>query len=135
MLCLILTFVHPGMGLYHIFSSTIPTLSAARDPRQQLLLGGYAVIFLCLSVLSFMAGLRLWLVKPGAVQFARRYLLLCLFGNIAYFVFWIIVTRPTQAASLAEMSWYHVAGPAPGIALWYFYLEHSKRVRSTYFEA
>lgn len=79
-----------------------------------------------------MAGLRLWLVKPHAVGFARRFLLTYLIANAAYFVFWIVVIRPTTQVAYAEMGWYHVVGPAASVFLWYTYLEHSKRVRSTY---
>src|SRR5205814_10541183 len=88
--------------------------------------------FCCRRHFSFRAGLNLWLVKPDAVRFARRYLLTYLIANIAYFVFWTLVVRPTQMLGLTEMGWYHVVGPIASTALWYFYLEHSKRVRDTY---
>ena len=75
---------------------------------------------------------NLWLGKPDEVRFARRYRLTYLIANIAYFVFWTLVVRPTQMLGLAEMGWYHVVGPIASTALWYFYLGHSKRVRDTY---
>ena len=85
-----------------------------------------------LAGFSFIAGLNLWLVKPDAVRFARRFLVVNLTANVAYFLFWMAVIRPIQPVSFAEMGWYHVVGPIASTALWYFYLEHSKRVRNTY---
>ncbi|MGO9088896.1 MAG: hypothetical protein ACLQBK_27140 [Candidatus Sulfotelmatobacter sp.] len=76
--------------------------------------------------------MKLWLVKPHAVGFARRFLLTCLIANAAYFIFWIAVIRPTKQLAYAQMGWYHLVGPAAFVYLWYTYLEHSKRVRHTY---
>ena len=81
--------------------------------------------FIAMSVLSVVAGLRLWLVRPDAVRFARGYLVTSLIANIAYFMFWIIVMRPTKQVAFAQMGWYHVVGPSAAFALWYSYLEHS----------
>jgi hypothetical protein len=131
-LCLLLTFMYPATSLYHIFSHTIPNLIDANTVARAILLGVYSGLFIAIAIFSFLAGLKLWLIKPGAVRFARCYLLTNLGANIAYFVFWALIVRPTQIASLAQMGWYHVVGPIPSVALWYFYLEHSKRVRATY---
>jgi hypothetical protein len=84
------------------------------------------------AICSVWAGLELWLVKPNADRFARKYLLGYLAAHITYFVFWYILVRPTDTLSLAQMGWYHVAGPILPTALWYFYLENSTRVRETY---
>jgi hypothetical protein len=131
-LCLILTIVFPATSLYRIISHTIPTAIAAHTLNRILLLSVYSLLFSALAVLSFVAGLRLWLVKPHAVGFTRRFLLTYLTANAAYFVFWIAVTRPTKQVAYAEMSWYHIVGPAASVFFWYTYLEHSKRVRNTY---
>ena len=105
---------------------------AGRGPAVILLLSVYSVVFTTLAVFSFLAGLKLWLIKPHAVRFARRWLWTYLIANMGYFLFWILVAKPHQSLSLAEMGWYHVVGPMPSFALWYVYLEHSKRVRATY---
>jgi hypothetical protein len=131
-LCLILTFVYPATSLYRIFSHTIPMVIAAHTPSRILLLSVYSLAFTAVAVFSFLTGLRLWLIKPNAVDLARRYLLTYLIANVSYFLFWILVIRPTTQVAFAEMAWYHVVGPAVSAALWYSYLEHSKRVRSTY---
>ncbi len=131
-LCLILTFVYPVQVAYQIFWRTVPNLLHAHTPARIFLLGVYSVLFSCVAAFSFIAGLKLWLVKSGAVRFARQFFLTYLIANFAYFVCWIIIRRPNQSAAFAEMGWYHVIGPIPFFALWYFYLEHSKRVRATY---
>ena len=131
-LCLILTIVFPARCLYRIILHTIPTAIAAHTLDRILLLSVYSLLFSALAVLSFVAGLRLWLVKPHAVGFTRRFLLTYLIANAAYFVFWIAVIRPTKQVDYAEMGWYHIVGPAASAFLWYTYLEHSKRVRNTY---
>jgi len=131
-LCLILTIAFPATSLYRIISHTIPAVIAAHTLNRILLLSVYSLLFSALAVLSFVAGLRLWLVKPHALGFTRRFLLTYLIANAAYFVFWIAVIRPTTQVAYAEMGWYHVVGPAAFVFLWYTYLEHSKRVRNTY---
>jgi Protein of unknown function (DUF2569) len=130
-LCLILAFVYPATSFYHIFTHTIPTVIIAH-PVNRILLTVYSLVFSGVAALSFVAGVKLWLVKPKAVGFAKRYLLTYLIVNVAYFVFWIAVIRPTRQVAFAEMGWYHVVGPLASVALWYSYLEHSKRVRNTY---
>lgn len=132
MLCLILTFVYPATSLYRIFSHTIPMVIATHDPRRILLLSVYSLVFGAVAIFSFVTGLRLWLIKPNAVDFARRYLLTYLIANVSYFLLWILVIRPTTQVAFAEMAWYHVVVPGASAALWYSYLEHSKRVCNTY---
>jgi hypothetical protein len=131
-LCVILTVVFPATSLYQIISHTIPTAIAAHTLNRILLLSVYSLLFTALAALSFVAGLRLWFVKPHAVGFARRFLLTYLIANALYFVFWIAVIGPTKQAAYAEMGWYHIVGPAASVFLWHTYLEHSKRVRNTY---
>jgi hypothetical protein len=132
MFCLILTIVLPVRIFYEIFWHAIPKLIGAHAPLRALLLSAYSILFSVIAVFSFVAGRRLWLVKPNAVRFARRYLLTYLSAHVAYFVFWMLVDRPTSSVALAQMGWQHVVGPLPFVALWYSYLEHSKRVRATY---
>lgn len=122
-LCLIRTAVFPATSLYHIVSHTIPTTLAAHGLTRVVLLAVYSLLFSALAVLSFMAGLRLWLVRPHAVACARRFLLTYLIANAAYFIFWIAIVRPTTQVAYAEMGWYHVVAPAASAFLWYTYLE------------
>lgn len=132
-LCLVLTFAYPASSLYSIFAYTIPRLvEVPRSAPAIVLLSIDSILVGALAVLSFIAGLKLWLVKPNAVRFARRYLLIYLLGNFSYFILWILITRPRQLATYAGMGWFHAAGPLAFFFLWYSYLEHSKRVRATY---
>jgi uncharacterized membrane protein YgdD (TMEM256/DUF423 family) len=124
-------FVFPVTSLYQVFFHAIPGAFGAHSVAGALLMSVYSAVFTTLAVLSFTAGLKLALVKPDAVRFARRYLQTYLTANIVYFVFWMIIMRPTKVLSFAEMGWYHVVTPIGSFALWYFYLEHSKRVRET----
>lgn len=131
-LCLILTFIYPATSLFHIFSHTIRTLIGARASPRVVLLSVYALLFASVAILSFLAGLRLWLVRPNAVRFAKKYLLIYWIANVAYFVFWLVLLRPAREIAFAEMGWYHIVGPTLPAAMWYLYLEYSKRVRATY---
>jgi hypothetical protein len=70
-LCLILTLAYPATSFYEILSHTVPSLIAGHSPTITLLLTVYCVLFTTLAVFSFVAGLKLWLVKPEAVRFAR----------------------------------------------------------------
>lgn len=133
-LCLILTVVYPATSLFHILWHTLPILFAARTPTRMILLTVYSLLFTCIAILSFLAGLKLWLVKPKAVRFAKKYWLTYWIANVAYFAFWIVLLRPAKQAAFAEMGWYHVVGPTLPAAVWYSYLEHSRRVRATYSE-
>jgi predicted branched-subunit amino acid permease len=99
------------------------------------LLSIYAVLFIPVAVFSFVAGLRLWLVKPGAINFTKRFLWTYLSANIGYFVIWVLwtlIAQPSSPVSFADMVWGHVVGPILFVALWYSYLERSRRVRDTY---
>jgi len=135
-LCFGLTCVHPATSLYQIFAHTIPSLVNPHVPLHTVVLFSvYCVIFIPLAVFSFLAGLKLWLVTPGAVGFARRYLLTNLAAHISYlvvWVFWVLMVQPGRSAGFAEMGWDHIVGPVLFVAIWYFYLKHSRRVRTTY---
>ena len=130
-LCLLLTFVYPASCVYAICWNAVPKLIRAHDSARTLESAVYSVLFAAVAIISFVAGMKLWLMKHDAVRFARRYLLVYLTANILYSVFWMLVVRPTQLG-LAEMGWYHVVGPIASTALWYFYLEHSTRVQETF---
>jgi hypothetical protein len=131
-LCIILTLVFPATTLYRILAQTLPSLLGEQSPRSIFLLIVYCVVSAGLAVLSVIAGLKLWLVRPGAVRFARRWLWAYLIANFAYFGLWVSIAKRLTSLSLAAMGLNHVAGPIASFAIWYFYLEHSKRVRETY---
>jgi len=133
-LCLLLTVIYPASQLYAVIGSAVPKVIASHTAKSALLLGMYSAVFTSLAMFSMSAGLKLWRVRPGALRFAKRYLLAYLLTNVAYFLFWTVLFHPTKASSLAEMGWYHVVGPIASTTLWCVYLEYSKRVRETYRE-
>jgi len=130
-LCFVLLVISPASILYSVWR-VFPTLLVSHSLARILLLCVYCATFLSLALCSVWAGVKLLRAQPHADRFARMYLLGYLSVNIVYFLFWILITRPTQTLSFAEMGWYHVVGPIGSTALWYFYLENSTRVRRTY---
>jgi Protein of unknown function (DUF2569) len=133
-LCLALVIVYPASELYAVIIRVGPKLMASHNAKSSALLATYIVIFTSLAMFSVSAGLRLWRVRPGAVEFAKKYLLAYLISNAAYFVFWYLLFRSTNRVLLAEMGWYHLAGPIASVTLWYTYLENSDRIRQTFSE-
>jgi hypothetical protein len=129
---ILLTIIYPGVTLFHIATQDIPKIVDTHNRSLEMLLAVYSTLFGMLALFGIFAGLRLWLIKPGAVKFARYFLISYLCTHFVYFGFWFLVCRPTQAASLAAMGWWHVVGPIPFVTLWYSYLEHSRRVHATY---
>ena len=134
--CFVLTCLSPATSLYYIFSHTIPTLMKPHTPVRMLpIFIIFPVLFIPIAVFGFFAGLKLWLVRPGAVSFARHYLFTYMGAHIAYFlvwVSWILIFHPNRPASFAEMGRSHLVNPILFVALWYFYLQRSERVRTTY---
>jgi hypothetical protein len=130
--CLILTIVYPASTFYAVGWLTIPVLLSTSGHFQALTLGVYCIVFTGLAIFSIIAGLKLWMIKPQAVIIAKRFLLAYFAGNVAYFAFWLIMTRPNTPLSLALMVWYHVVSPIAFTILWNAYLNRSKRVRATY---
>src|SRR6185437_4103194 len=105
-LCLLLTIVYPAMTLYHIVTHTLPSLFAGHSVRFIFLYSVYYLIFGALAVFSFVAGMKLWLVRPGAVRLVRLWLWTYLFANFAYFGLWLAIAKHPNSLSLAEMGWY-----------------------------
>ena len=135
--CLLLTVFHPASVLYQMLTSVWPALWKMQDPRHLFLWTVYSIVFLSVGVLGVTTGVKLWAVRPAAVQFAKRFLAIYLCAHLGYFALWILLMYPNsslslRSVSLASMIWYHVAGPLPFFFLWTSYLEHSKRVRDTY---
>jgi Protein of unknown function (DUF2569) len=130
-LCLVLTVMSPASILYSIIRDAITKLNSHRA-TSIVLSGVYFVLFAAVAGYSITAGVKLWLLKPDAVRFAKRYLLTYLGAHIAFFIVWLLIDWPVSSVSLARMAWYHVVRPLPFVALWYSYLEHSRRVRATY---
>jgi hypothetical protein len=130
--CLLLIFAFPALFLYSALSTVVPRLLRANAASEQLLLTIYLAVFTVVMLFGVAAGFNLWMIKPGAVALARRFLWTYLISHISYFILFVLVLRPRQAEILAAIGWYHVVGPIGSFYLWFVYLEHSRRVRRTY---
>ena len=91
--------------------------------------------FLDLVVMAFSvyAGVSLWRVKPGAVRTAKRYLL-CLLAYVA-----VASILPFMAGLPSDVNEVLIAEVIKGasrqvsyVAIWYAYLNKSKRVMATF---
>ena len=136
-LCVILTFVIPISKIVSVvlqFSS--PALSL--DLRIQIFVAIYSVIFSAIAIYSFVAGLKLWLIQPNALRFAKTFWWIYLVAHFVSVLSWILIFRSKAmipaggTVVFAHMSYVYLAGPILTFALWKSYLDHSKRVRETY---
>jgi hypothetical protein len=123
-LCLVPTFACPASLLYQMFAHTGPALLNTHDLKHECFPG--------VAAFSFAAGVRLWMIKPGAVRFAKRFWLAFLCAHLGYFGFCALLVRPIHLSSVAPMAWNHLAGSLLPYLLWTTTLDHSKRVRETY---
>jgi hypothetical protein len=130
--CVILTVVNPLASAYEVATVVMPTFFATHVEGVAWLLAIQALLIGGLAIFSVVAGLRLWLIKAGAVATARRFLWSYLLLSIAYFVLWIVVVRSNSTLNLAAIGFAFVARPIGFFAVWFSYLDHSKRVRETY---
>jgi Protein of unknown function (DUF2569) len=131
-LCLVFTITYPATAFYYLLSYTVPKIIAAHTLKRVYLLSVYTFMVGMLAIFSCTAGVGLWLVKPKAVAFAKRFLLTSLIGHIAYFVLWIAVFQPMRPADFAKIAFSDVIRPMIFVAFWYSYLTRSRRVRETY---
>jgi hypothetical protein len=132
-LCLILVVAHPAGIIYLLTANIFPAILKLHEFKHLVLLVFCLILYLGIGTSSVFAGIRLWLVKPGAVRFARRYLVLFVCAHFGYFALWYLLFHPAVISlSFARMVSSHIAGPLPFFFLWTSYLEHSKRVKATY---
>lgn len=134
-LCLAMVFFNPVTTLHEVFTRTLPLLSKTHDTRREILWSTYLVLFPGVSAFGVVAGIRLWLVRAGAVRLARLWLLTLVCAHVSYFFLWLALFRSARTSSLADMGWRHVAGPLFTFLFWNAYLYKSKRVRATFGEA
>jgi hypothetical protein len=87
LLCLLLIFALPATYLHGVFSTTLPRLLSTQNPSEKLLLIMSLAVFTQVVLFGVAVGLKLWMVKPGAVTLARRFLWTYLISNSAIFCF------------------------------------------------
>lgn len=79
-----------------------------------------------LTVFSIYAGLGLWMVRPGAVSIAKKYLMAALAYSILGLVMGLSLRHDIRIVLWTAIgSWLYVA-------VWYLYLNKSRRVKATY---
>ena len=132
--CISLMVIGPAFALYDVFVNVLPRLMRTHDLKREILWSVYVVMFTAIPMVGFVTGLRLWLVRRGAVRMAKLWLLLMYCGHVSYFFLWLVLFWHARTDPVARMAWFHVIGPLVPFFLWTTYLTHSKRVRDTYGE-
>jgi hypothetical protein len=125
-LCVSLTIVAPLFDLKigikaltnMITSRSLTLFTASR-------LASVAAVYLGLALYSFMAGLRLWLLKPNAPHFARIFLIL---STTTVITLYTILYAAGVHVDILRI----VFGRSVFLVVWYSYLQTSRRVKATY---
>jgi hypothetical protein len=131
--CIVLTVIVPCSALFRV-GHTLPLLMRTHDPKRQILWTVFVVMCLAIATVAFVTGIRLWLVRRGAVRMAKLWLLMNLCLRVSYFFLWLILFSHARTDPVAKVAWDHIVNPLVPFLLWNAYLEHSKRVRDTYRE-
>jgi Protein of unknown function (DUF2569) len=131
-LCLMLTIVGPAISVWLMadeYTSAAPFLSASLSTR--VLMFGSLVLMACSVAFGAYAGLRLWLIRPNAVNTAKHALLFGLATDV--------VTTTIEAATALvpndSLLFQVQVGVIPSLVfftLCFAYLNRSKRVYATY---
>jgi hypothetical protein len=134
LLCLGLTVFTPLLTMGSLATGVRESLSYFdRFPGLLVITVIDTILTLGLVAFSIYVGVGLWSIRPGAVQMAKRYLL-CFLGYQA-----IAAILPFTAGLPSAATWAMIRAVAidalRGViyfAVWYSYLNESKRVRATY---
>ena len=132
--CIDLTCFFPAAAVYRVLSHTIPMLSKTHDTKRQVLWTVYAVMFLGIAAGAFVTGIRLWLVRSGAVRMAKSWLLMMLSAHVSYFFLWLVLFQHERTDPIGKVAWDHIVAPLISFCIWVAYLQYSKRVRDTYYQ-
>ena len=131
-LCVTLTLVAPAGEIYNIFEKLIPLFMRVHGRSITAFLAIDIAIRGCLAAYSFVAGVKLWSVRRGAVGFAKRYLILHPIGSSAIFGSWALLVGPSKTVSYHQMAAELLLAPLCATLIWYSYLATSVRVRATF---
>ena len=134
LLCLGLTVFSPLFNLESLVKEYVDRSEYfGRFPRLQFITVTETLLIMGLMAFSIYAGVGLWSVRPGAVQVAKRYLF-CVLGYHAVAAILPFMAGLPSAATDAMIP--HVVGDVfEGVimfAIWYLYLDNSKRVKATF---
>jgi hypothetical protein len=134
LLCLGLTVFGPVVTIYSLASGyTESSQYFDQFPGLKIITVVDSLLSLGLMAFSIYAGAGLWSIRPGAVQMAKRYLLCFLGYHAIAAILPFLAGLPAAAneAMIVEV----VKNTLRGVlyfAVWYSYLNKSKRVASTY---
>ena len=134
LLCLVLTVFGPLITLGS-FAAGYSETSKYFDQFPGLLVITVIDTFLSVGLMAFSvyAGTGLWSIRPGAVQMAKRFLL-CFLGYHAIgaiLPFMAGLPSAVNEALIAQIAKDTIRGVI-SFAVWYSYLNKSKRVSATY---
>lgn len=123
--CISLTIISPIMHVI-IAAQALNNLARARVPIETLLrLGLVGAIYSGLAVFSCFAGVMLWMEKPRAVSVAKAYLLV---GAVLPIFLFLALHLAGIQVHLSRVIFRRIVSSA----VWYSYLEASRRVKITY---
>jgi len=131
-LCVILTVVAPAFEISNIFKTLIPLFMRVHGRRIIAFLAIDIAIRGGLAGYTCVAGVKLWLVKRGAVGFAKQCLILRLIGGAAIFAAWAVLVGPSKAVSYDRIVADLIVAPLFQVLIWYSYLATSVRVSETF---
>lgn len=135
--CIILTILTPirdlfrDFVLYSLYDEYSPSFTRYPGLRHLILIE--VILQLVFLIYSVYVGIRLWRIRPGAVQSAKSYLTwnLSISAIIIILPFGLVLPPLVKEATVSHM----VRGFLNTIlwfTVWYSYLNVSKRVRATY---
>ena len=132
--CLGLTVLGPLFTLYSLatgYSQSSPYFDQFPGLRVMTVID--TLLSVGLMAFSIYAGVGLWSIRPGAVQLAKRYLL-CLLAYVAVSaILPFTAGLPSQSNdAMIEEVVKNTVRSVVYFAVWYSYLNKSKRVRATY---
>lgn len=131
-LCLMLTIVGPAISAWlmaHEYSNAAPLFPTSLSTRVLVL--GSLILMACSVVFGVYAGLRLWLIRPNAVNTAKHALLYGLAADIVS----TTIEAATALVPSDRLLFQVVVSVIPSLVfftLCFAYLNRSKRVYATY---
>ena len=133
-LCLGLTVLSPALTLVMLTKSYSDSAQYfARLPGLATLSVIDTILSLALMAFSIYAGVMLWRIRPGAVATAKIYLLCNLAYHVVASVLPFMVGLPSEVShGLLKEAVRGTVQSIIGVAIWYSYLNVSRRVRATY---
>ena len=91
------------------------------------------ILALGMTIFSIYAGISLWQIRLNAVRIAKRYLICCMLYSIVVTFFPQMVELPSDAHRIMNLELIKgILRTFVFVAIWYTYLNRSKRVKVTF---